>query len=93
MSELVRKQLKDPLCFRELDDGRGSDRQPFTGYQNPRPEIIRTISNPYARTLEVSDVLWFTSRERDEVEEFVYLAYLCRESVSNYRYNDSVIFI
>ncbi|KAK4302281.1 hypothetical protein Pmani_025607 [Petrolisthes manimaculis] len=42
---------KDKRC-RELDDSRGSDRQPFTGYQNPRPEIIRTISNPYARTLE-----------------------------------------
>lgn len=42
---------KDKRC-RDLDDGRDNDRQPFSGYQNPRPEIIRTISNPYARTAE-----------------------------------------
>ncbi|KAK8723081.1 hypothetical protein OTU49_011832 [Cherax quadricarinatus] len=42
---------KDKRC-RELDDGCENDRQPFSGYQNPRPEIIRTITNPYARTLE-----------------------------------------
>ncbi|XP_066989359.1 uncharacterized protein [Macrobrachium rosenbergii] len=42
---------KDKRC-RDLDDVRNSDRQPFSGYQNPRPEVFRTISNPYARTLD-----------------------------------------
>ncbi|XP_064091861.1 uncharacterized protein LOC135205339 [Macrobrachium nipponense] len=42
---------KDKRC-RDLDDGRNSDRQPFSGYQNPKPEVFRTISNPYARTLD-----------------------------------------
>lgn len=41
------------LHFRDLDNGRDNDQQPFSGYKHPRPEIIRTITNPYARTLEV----------------------------------------
>ncbi|KAK8386072.1 hypothetical protein O3P69_010657 [Scylla paramamosain] len=42
---------KDKRC-RDLDNGRDNDQQPFSGYKHPRPEIIRTITNPYARTLE-----------------------------------------
>ncbi|KAK7080125.1 hypothetical protein SK128_014184, partial [Halocaridina rubra] len=36
----------------DSNGGRESDRQPFSGYQNPRPEVFRTISNPYARTID-----------------------------------------
>ncbi|XP_063598091.1 uncharacterized protein LOC134774662 isoform X1 [Penaeus indicus] len=48
---VIMQKDKDKRC-RDSDDGRNNDRQPFSGYQNPRPEIFRTISNPYARTIE-----------------------------------------
>ena len=49
----LRQRITCVFLFRDLDDGRDNDQQPFSGYKHPRPEIIRTITNPYARTLEV----------------------------------------
>ncbi|CAL4062324.1 unnamed protein product, partial [Meganyctiphanes norvegica] len=42
------------LPCRDLDET--SDRRPFSGYQSTRPETFHTISNPYARTAELSHV-------------------------------------